>query len=40
MRLQQVDRGFTTDNVLTMVIRLPEARYREDPQLVNSFRRR
>ena len=37
VRLQQVDRGFTTDNVLTMVIRLPEARYREDPQLVQFF---
>jgi len=37
VRLQQVDRGFTTDNVLTMVIRLPEARYKEDPQLVQFF---
>jgi len=37
VRLQQVDRGFNTDNVLTMVVRLPEARYREDPQLVNFF---
>jgi len=37
LRLQQVDRGFTTDNVLTMVIRLPEARYKEDPQLVQFF---
>jgi putative ABC transport system permease protein len=37
MRLQQVDRGFNTDNVLTMVIRLPEARYREDPQVVGFF---
>ena len=37
MRLQQVDRGFNTDNVLTMVIRLPEAKYREDPQLVQFF---
>lgn len=37
VRLQQVDRGFTTDNVLTMVIRLPEAGYREDPQLVQFF---
>jgi putative ABC transport system permease protein len=37
VRLQQVDRGFITDNVLTMVVRLPEARYREDPQLVQFF---
>jgi len=37
VRLQQVDRGFNTDNVLTMVIRLPAARYREDPQIVNFF---
>ena len=37
IRLQQVDRGFDTDNVLTMVIRLPEARYREDAQLVTFF---
>ena len=37
LRLQQVDRGFNTDNVLTMVIRLPEARYPEDPQLVQFF---
>ena len=37
VRLQQVDRGFNTDNVLTMVIRLPEARYAEDPQIVNFF---
>ena len=39
VRLQQVDRGFTTDNVLTMVVRLPEAKYREDPQIVNFFTR-
>jgi putative ABC transport system permease protein len=37
VRLQRVDRGFVTDNVLTMVVRLPEARYREDPQLVQFF---
>src|ERR1041384_2450812 len=37
IRLQQVDRGFITDNVLTMVMRLPEARYRQDPQLVQFF---
>ena len=37
IRLQQVDRGFNTDNMLTMVVRLPDASYREDPQLVNFF---
>jgi len=37
VRLQQVDRGFATDNILTMVIRLPEARYPQDPQLVQFF---
>ena len=37
MRLQQVDRGFDTDNILTMVVRLPEAKYREDPQVVAFF---
>ncbi|HYK19653.1 MAG TPA: ABC transporter permease, partial [Pyrinomonadaceae bacterium] len=37
VRLQQVDRGFSTDNILTMVVRLPEAKYREDPQIVNFF---
>ena len=37
MRLQQVDRGFNTDNILTMVLRLPEAKYAQDPQLVAFF---
>lgn len=37
VRLQQVDRGFNTDNILTMVVRLPDAAYREDPQVVNFF---
>lgn len=37
IRLQQVDRGFETDNVLTMVVRLPFARYGEDQQLVSFF---
>jgi putative ABC transport system permease protein len=36
LRLQHVDRGFNTDNILTMVIRLPD-RYREDPQVINFF---
>jgi len=37
MRLQQIDPGFNTDNVLTMVVRLPELKYKEDPQLVTFF---
>ena len=37
MRLQQVNRGFNTDNILTMVVRLPDAAYREDPQIVTFF---
>jgi putative ABC transport system permease protein len=37
IRLQQVDRGFQTDNILTMVVRLPDAKYREDPQVVGFF---
>ena len=37
IRLQQVDRGFNPDNVLSMVVRLPSARYPEDPQLVQFF---
>ena len=37
VRLQQVDRGFDTDNLLTMVIRVPVSRYREDAQFVNFF---
>ncbi len=37
IRLQQVDRGFNTDNELTMVVRLPQARYPEDAQVVLFF---
>jgi putative ABC transport system permease protein len=37
MRLQQVDRGFNTDNILTMVVRLPDAGYSKDAQIVNFF---
>jgi len=37
IRLQQVDRGFETDNLLTMVVRIPDSRYREDAQFVNFF---
>jgi putative ABC transport system permease protein len=37
IRLQQVDRGFSTDNILTMVVRLPDAGYHEDAQVVRFF---
>jgi putative ABC transport system permease protein len=37
IRLQQVDRGFDTDNLLTMIVRVPNSRYREDAQFVNFF---
>ena len=37
IRLQQIDRGFNTDNVLSMVVRLPFARYPEDAQLIQFF---
>jgi putative ABC transport system permease protein len=37
IRLQQVDRGFNTDNVLTMVVRLPDAKYPQDAQVVAFF---
>src|ERR1051325_10587661 len=37
IRLQQVDRGFNTDNVLTMVVRVSDSRYKEDAQFVNFF---
>ncbi|HEV8581785.1 MAG TPA: ABC transporter permease [Thermoanaerobaculia bacterium] len=37
-RLQKIDTGFNTENVLTMVVRLPDAKYREDPQIVGFFR--
>ena len=37
LRLQGIDPGFNTDNVLTMVVRVPDARYREDSQFVAFF---
>src|SRR5215510_4920082 len=37
IHLQQVDRGFDTDNVLTMVIRVSDTRFKEDAQFVNFF---
>jgi len=38
-RLQKIDRGFNADNVLTMVVRVPETKYKEDQQFVSFFRR-
>jgi putative ABC transport system permease protein len=38
IHLQQIDRGFNAENVLTMVVRLPELKYKEDPQVVGFFR--
>ena len=37
-RLQQIDTGFNTENVLTMVVRLPDGKYKEEPQMVAFFR--
>jgi putative ABC transport system permease protein len=37
IHLQQVDRGFQTDNILTMVVRLSDAKYRDDPQVIGFF---
>jgi predicted permease len=37
-RLQKIDAGFNTENVLTMVLRLPAGKYKEDPQIVAFFR--
>jgi len=37
-RLQRVDTGFDTENVLTMVVRLSDGKYREDAQVVGFFR--
>lgn len=38
-RLQNIDRGFNPDNLMTMVLRLPEAKYTDDLQMVAFFRR-
>ena len=38
VRLQRVATGFQTDNVLTMVVRLPRAKYSEPHQIVGFFR--
>jgi putative ABC transport system permease protein len=36
-RLRDIDTGFNTENVLTMVVRLPGAKYSQDPQVVGFF---
>ena len=38
LRLQGIDPGFKRDNVLTMVMRLPGARYSENQQMVDFYR--
>lgn len=38
VRLRKVDTGFKTENILTMVVRLPEAKYKEVQQLASFFR--
>jgi putative ABC transport system permease protein len=38
IRLQKIDTGFNTENVLTMVLRLPNGKYKEDPQIAAFFR--
>lgn len=37
-RLQSVERGFSSDNVLTMVVRLPARKYRKEEQMIAFFR--
>ncbi|HEX8091869.1 MAG TPA: ABC transporter permease [Blastocatellia bacterium] len=36
--LRKIDTGFNADNVLTMVVRLPGGKYREDHQVVSFFK--
>jgi putative ABC transport system permease protein len=38
IRLQEIDTGFDTENVLTMVVSLPEGKYSESQQMVAFFR--
>jgi putative ABC transport system permease protein len=37
-QLQKINSGFNPDNLLTMVVRLPDAKYKEDPQYISFFR--
>jgi len=37
-QLQKINSGFNPDNVLTMVVRVPDAKYKEDLQFVSFFR--
>jgi len=37
-QLRKIDTGFETENVLTMVLRLPASKYKDDPQYVAFFR--
>ena len=37
IHLQRIDTGFETENILTMVVRLPDAKYKEDQQVVAFF---
>jgi putative ABC transport system permease protein len=37
-QLQKINSGFNPDNVLTMVVRVPDTRYKEDQQFVSFFR--
>jgi putative ABC transport system permease protein len=36
--LRNINTGFNADNLLTMVVRLPYAKYKEDPQVVGFFK--
>ncbi|HEX7318321.1 MAG TPA: ABC transporter permease [Pyrinomonadaceae bacterium] len=37
-QLRKIDTGFQTENILTMVLRLPASKYKDDPQFVAFFR--
>ncbi|HVF58076.1 MAG TPA: ABC transporter permease [Pyrinomonadaceae bacterium] len=37
VHLQKINTGFDTENILTMVVRLPDAKYKEDPQIAAFF---